>query len=221
MSGQILNSVYQYYQSEGIPPYPSRFIPIDFYIVNWIDTTDIYRIRTEKHYNAPEFTPSTGIEYYVVSTGLGGNYLRRRYWNGQLFKQTDAPIENKPPSFDEWLEKTANDNREYIRNSENKESALIGEAIDETFGLVKTVTVLGEVRASDLYLGMPLEITQKFDVDLMRLIERTETIRLEGNNNVLHRRYRLLKWDYVDSKDLPAGIYDPDRLVGLVEEPHK
>lgn len=218
MRESILHWIYHYYQLEGIPAYPSPFIPVDFYFLNWIDTFDLGRFRKEKHY-IPRVSPAqSGLEYYIVGTEHGGTQLRREYWDGGLFHEAEASVESSPPSFDSWLEHLADGSRRLVEKAKRGDTTWEFRGIekDDMFGDVYVVVSPGAevVRASDLYLDMPLEIEYRIDVEMMRHVEQVEAV-IDGDSRILHRRLRLTNWTYLRPEDVSDKLFDPDYIRGL------
>lgn len=220
MAAELLHFVYKYYQFEGIPPYPSKFIPIDFYFSNWMAVADIFRSRTEKHYVTSNFTPGSGLEHYTVSVGSGRRFLHRRYWNGGLFREIKSQAAGELISVAEWLDKKAAGNQLYIQEARSADPSSVREELDDIYGPVQIVTALRKVQASDLYLEMPLEIEQSFDLSEMRLIERSEVILLPDGSRLLHRSYRLIQWRYLQPDEIPPNLFDFESIIGLGDDLH-
>ena len=211
----VLYSAYHLYELEGIPAYPSPFTPVDFYIRNWLSISDTLKFRTEKHYTTRDSSLNSGLESYLVRTGVDGIQVRREYWEGNLFHETKESLDSFALSFDDWLARIAEKGRRFIDEAKRSDATIeVREETDDTFGLVQVIVSQGTTRGSDLYPEMPLEIVHKFDFALMRLVEQIETVITEDNNRVNHRHYRLMDWRHLQPDDVPDRVFDPEHIVG-------
>ena len=116
-TGSIFHSVYKYYQLEGIPAYPSPFIPVDYPILEWLDTNDLSRFRREKYFAPRLESARAGIEYYMVGTGYKGEVVQREFWDGALFHERKSQVEQRRIDFQSWLEKMGEKGRNLIETA--------------------------------------------------------------------------------------------------------
>ncbi len=217
MANTILHWVYHLYELEGIPPFPSHFLPIDFYISSWMSTSDTLLFRKEKHYVMQDLiNPQSGLEYYMVRTGANKHQIHREYWEGSLYQEAVESLNVSPLSFDTWLNTIAERGKHFIESVKNAGTTLaFEEATDDIFGPVQVATLRDTIRGTDQFLSLPLEVKYKFDLENMRHIEQSEYVILEDNSRVLHRNYRLTKWSYLQPDEVSNQIFDPEYVVGL------
>ncbi len=218
MTKSILSRVYKSYYLEGIPAYPSFFIPIDFQTPHWMDTSDVARFRKERHYFPRDPEKQSGIHYYTVGTGADGIQFHRSYWDGKISDETESDFKSPLPSYEEWLEKIASRGKDWVEKGKRGQDDCDyqGVEVDDAFGNVHVVVMQKVLRASDIYLGMPLEIEVRIDMDMFRIVEQTERVVVNEDgkiDKILHHQLRLSKWVYLEPDEAPDRLFDPEHIV--------
>jgi len=102
MAGQVLLIHYDYYELEGIPPYPSPFVPVDFSYVWWLSVGDTQRFRYEKRYSTRTEPQSSGLVELSLGDGAGGSTRNFSYWDGEVEASEQGNSAQKV-TLDEWL----------------------------------------------------------------------------------------------------------------------
>jgi len=177
-TGSIFHSVHKYYQLEGIPAYPSPFVPVDYLILEWLDTNDLNRFRREKYFISRLEQERAGLEYSIVGTGYKGEVVQREMWDGVLFHEGRTQIEQRALDFQSWLENMAEKGRNLVETARKggKQFAYKEAYKNDDFGEIIVVVNSGDkfVQASDLYMGFPLEFEYHVDTELFRIIRKNE-----------------------------------------------
>lgn len=213
----ILHWEHSEFQLEGIPSYPSHFIPITFRILYWMDTSDLGRFRKEKHFFPHDNSLPSGIEYSKVGTGNKGTVISREYWNGTLYYENISDIKTESPNYITWLENTSNNGQRLIdKGKQGKENLNYhGVDINEDFGPVEIVSTLRRVSASDLYLGFPVKIEYRIDLELFRIVEKTGWVLGHEKSQILYTHVKLIKWEILPKEMIPLNLFDSDHIMGV------
>jgi hypothetical protein len=209
MADQILYFEYEYFQLEGIPPYPSPYVPINMVQRFWVDLNDPNRFWSERRFRTREASPREGMERTVKGTGTGGVLETCNFYEGRAYcaQQTITTT----VSFDEWLTANAGAGRRFVKNANMPEAnggyEYKGIEIDETWGEVHTFVRRGVLTASDLYKDHPMIETLSFDTKLYRQISWQRIV----DDSVLHASLRLIAWKTIASSEAPPEIFAPGR----------
>ena len=207
--GKILYISYEYFELEGIPPYVSLFVPVDFRYEWWIDKTNSQQFRFEKHYTTRTDPVMSGLMVLTTSGDLDLKLKHTEIWDG-VADITTKEIYPKNVSFDEWFMKFTSMGRNLVDNTGNLDVSheYLGITEDHEWGDVhifqrKEVLEGG----SDLYLGLPVIVTDKIHTKDFRWIEMNLTVVHEGKN-ILHRLWRLSKWVELDFDKVPVDLFE-------------
>jgi hypothetical protein len=207
----ILHIEYDYFQLEGIPPFPSPYLTIDARDTTWVDVQDPNRSYYERRYRTHESTPREGIERYVVRTGSGGRQEECTMYDGRE-ECTQQPI-TQTLNFDGWLADFTRTGTKLLANTDDP--AVVGGYVyqgkqqDVQWGEVHVFERMGTAQASDLYTDKPLRETMKIDADQHRIVELSKTI-INGEETVIHSSYRLVAWAFLDPAQVPATLFTLD-----------
>ncbi len=202
-----LNFSYMYFELEGVPPYTSHFVPVDFRYEWWIDKTDTQRFRFEKHF-ATRVTPvNSGLIVLTTSMGQGIKIIHTEIWD-DLPTDIEKEHPNKTTTYQEWFDSFTGMGQKLTKEigTANASHKYMGVQTDDTWGNVHVFQKESKAQASDLYLGMPLVVTHKIQADDFRWVEMEQEI-IVGGREVLHRLWRLSKWVELSLDDLPANIF--------------
>ncbi|MCU0493578.1 MAG: hypothetical protein MUD01_18480, partial [Chloroflexaceae bacterium] len=204
----ILYIKMEYYQLEGIPPYPSKYVAIDARDETWIDMSDPQRIRYERTYRTQETPPREGKERYYIGTGRGGQIKDCSLYDGKEDCSTQTITQTV--DFDGWLNSFNQPNAKFVANMHNASAiggyTYKGTQTDPQWGEVHVFERQGSAKTSDLYPNKPTIETMKIGADQPRLVELSMTV-LDGDTQVPYRSYRLKEWNIVDPSTLPADFF--------------
>ncbi len=208
MTNGILYFEYEYFQLEGIPPYPSPYLTIDSVDKNWVDTVDPNRFRFERHFITREAKSVEGIERFRIGTGTNGVVEECQLYDGKT-ECVQQPI-TSTLTYESWLENSSRLGRRFLENASDPKMiggyTYKGIQTDEQWGDVHVFERQGELSASDMYQGRPMTETLKFDVELQRQIEWIRTV-IDGGTAVVHARVRLITWKIMESSETPADLF--------------
>jgi len=205
---QILYYEYEYFQLEGIPPYPGPYLTIDSIDRYWVDVNDPNRFRYERYYRTRETEPKEGIEVSRVGTGLGGVVEEcQRYEDKTECTQQAATT---PLTYDNWLSNTTHLSRKFLNNI-NSPATIGGYEYrgienDELWGDVHVFERRGTLSASDIYPNFPIVETLKFDIALGRTVEWRRIV-IDGDKSVIHAVSRLVKWELIDGSTVSTDLF--------------
>lgn len=207
MSG-ILQIEYEYFQLEGIPPYPSPYVTIDARDVFWVDLSDPNRTRFERRYRTREATPREGLERYYISEGAGGRRKECTFYDGKE-ECTLAPI-SRTLSFDNWLTDFNFTSNKLLAKTTNPAAVggyeYKGIQGDPQWGQVHIFQRSGMAQASDLYKDKPTIEAMRIDVAQSRMVELSKTV-IDGDKQVVHSLYRLVTWKVAEPSQVPADLF--------------
>lgn len=209
MPAQILLIRYSYFELEGIPPYPSPFVPVDFSYVWWLDTKDTNRFRYEKRYSTRGDPHNSGLVESSVGTGAGGQTQNVSYWEDNPTCQETANPPNKVP-LAEWLDAFTAMGRDLLNKHRAGNLAPYkykGIETDNEWGQVHVFERPGKLQASDLYPGKPMVERFTFDVEQLRQVEMSRIVQTR-TGKVLHRLYRLKRWLLLEREEIPANAFE-------------
>lgn len=210
MENKILYYEYEYFQLEGIPPYPSPYTTIDSIDKNWVDVSNPSYFRYERHFTTREPEPRQGIETSRVGTGPSGLVEQCQVYDGKT--ECTQQVITPTTTYDEWFKNFTNLNTRFQANKNSPQAiggyVYKGIQTDNDWGDVYVFERPGVVAASDLYPNYPMIETLKFEVNLGRNIEWTRTI-IDGEKTIIHAYSRLVKWEIINSSDLPGDFFSP------------
>lgn len=81
--GNIIHFSYDYFELEGIPPYTSPFIPVDFTYDWWIDMGDTRNFRFEKHFTTRISHVKSGLMTITTSKNTDSKMFHTEFWEKQ------------------------------------------------------------------------------------------------------------------------------------------
>ncbi|MCC7353668.1 MAG: hypothetical protein IT330_07910, partial [Anaerolineae bacterium] len=207
MSNRILYYEYEYFELEGVPPYPSPYVAVDWRDMFWVDMDDPNRFRWERHYRTREATPHEGLAYYTIHTGYGGLRRRCEIYEG---KETCAeePI-TTTLDYDHWFQnEIARVGHQALDNSNSPDKiggyVYKGTQQDGPWGKVYVFQRQIRLSGSDLYRNYPATETLMFDVEMLRRVRWERTV-VDEDKTVLHLLLRLVVWKMLDSSEIPSG----------------
>lgn len=210
MKNQILYIEYEYFQLEGIPPYPSPYLTIDSIDRKWIDMNDPNRFRYERYYRTREAEPHEGIEWSQVGTGSGGVIEECQRYEEKIDCTRQAITTTL--TYNEWLEHFTHLSRSFLGNAISPAAIggyeYKGIQNDDMWGEIHVFERSGTLSASDRYPDFPTVETLKFDRALGRTIEWRRTV-IDGDTSVVHAISRMVKWEVLDGSAVPADIFSP------------
>jgi len=208
MATQILYYEYEYFQMEGIPPYPSPYVAMDIRDRHWVDMNDPLRSRYEVAFRTREPNPKEGVERVVIGTGAGGVMEDCQTYDGKT-ECTQTPIA-ATLDYSSWLSATTALGRTWLAGKDNPEAihgqAYVGIQTDDVWGTVHVFQKEGTLEASDLYPKYPMVETMKFDADLFRAVAWERTV-MNGDERIAHAWSRLVAWKVMDVSESPADLF--------------
>lgn len=208
MAGQFLYYEYEYFQLEGIPPYPSPYLTIDSIDRYWVDVNDPNRFRYERYYRTRETEPKEGVEVSRVGTGFGGVVEECQRYEEKVECTQQALTTTL--TYDEWLNNTTHLSRKFLNNINSPATIggyeYRGIESDELWGDVHVFERRGTLSASDIYPNFPIVETLKFDVALGRTVEWRRIV-IDGDKSVIHAISRLVKWELLDASAVSADLF--------------
>lgn len=155
--GNIICITYNYFELEGIPPYPSPFIPVDYKYDWWIDKTNTKRFRFEKRFATRSSPAKSGLMVLTTSAGAESKILHTEIWNNKRITiEKDQPISNS--AYTDWYETFTAMGRKLVKGIEQKSPShtYLGEQIDGMWGNCHVFQTNEIVQSSDLYFNLPL-----------------------------------------------------------------
>lgn len=192
--------VYDYFELEGIPPYPSYFTPVDFKYTWWIDLADTRNFRFEKRFALRDNPDKAGLVACSTGNALDQKNVKVEWWDSapQVYEEKSSPNAVK---YEEWLN-AFNTRGRLILNKATDDTFQRLEDLDDpvwgrTYHFRETGYIIG---GSDLYLNLPFVTTYQFGVDDLRWIEMNRVV-INNSDEVLHRLWRLAEW-----KEIPGEI---------------
>jgi hypothetical protein len=211
MSSDILHMTAEYFELEGVPPYPSYFVPVDFNYEWWMDTSDMLRFRYEKYFSTREEPPVNGLVTCVVGTGGNGDHKECHYYDGKTECAT-SKITMSALSLEKWLlgfNALGHRLVSEIGSTKSGEFQYEGIETDALWGNAYLFTKISILRASDDYRDLPMTETYKFDESLHRQIEIRRIV-FRDKEEIIHRLYRLTEWKLLTLAEAPEGIFNID-----------
>jgi hypothetical protein len=207
----ILNFSYEYFELEGIPPYTSSFVPIDFRYEWWIDKEDTQRFRFEKHFVTRVPPVNSGLMALTTSAGQGAKIIHTEIWDG-LSRDTEKEHPDKTTTYQKWFDSFTTMGRRLTDEigRANGSHKYVGVQDDERWGSVHVFQKEDIVQASDVYFGMPLIVTHKIHMNDFRWIEMKQKI-INGGQEVLHRLWRLSNWVELNPDNLSLNAFEHTR----------
>lgn len=209
-SNQILYYEYEYFQLEGVPPYPSPYVKMVASDKYWVDMADPNRSRFERSYHTQTSDPKEGFERIDIGTGTGGVFEDCQFYEG---KETcsQRPI-TSTLTIDDWVQFQTSMADKFLANQNTPELnagyAFKGCQRDEIWGEAYIFERTTPLVTSDLYANYPSIEIRKFDVAMKRATEWKRTV-MDGEKMVIHDDYRLIKWEWLDRYSIPQDLFTP------------
>lgn len=199
---------YDYFELEGIPPYPSPFVPVDFKYDGWIDVGDTRKFRFEKRFATRTSPANSGLVALTTSKDIESKIVHTEFWDGQP-ETIEKDQSESLMGYADWFETFTGMGRNLAKEIGQKNAThdYLGIQTDGLWGNVHVFQKKEVVQASDMYLGLPLVIIYKIHVADFRWIEMEQKV-IDGKNEILFRFWRLRTWDEVDSDILPSNLFD-------------
>lgn len=213
MANGILYIEYEDFELEGVPPYVSRFTPLDRRQRVWVDTNDGRRFRSETYFRTREALPREGIETYETATGKGGIDKRCDFYDGKAECQ-QQPITDTL-TFDDWLKRATRQGQQKIANKDNPKAnegyTYKGIQQDSAWGDVYVFERDLTITSPDTTRERPAKAMLVIDMKLLRTIEMRRIL-VEGDKQTLFELYRLKTWKMLDPASVPADLFNPERV---------
>lgn len=220
VTGRIFHSQHKYYQLEGIPPYPSYFIPLEFTFDVWLDSENGARFRTQKTFRTLESNSLESLVYLAVGDGLG-NVWRAEIWDGKITEQSFRETEH-PKDYEEYKLREQQATTRILEKAVSQTESIIYNGIvnDEKWGDVRLIRhrVGAFYGGTDLYTGWDHLREIKVRDDELQVMEETNWLRdvsnSEANEAILHSRYWQDTIEWVDA-NAEATLFEPAfRIAG-------
>jgi hypothetical protein len=212
MSDTIQYLLQEYYQLEGIPPYPSYFTPIDFSYRQWRAMNDAQRFRFEKTYSTRTSPSSSGLVQGAVGTGTGGVIKEWQFYEDQIHS-TEISASPDVVTYESWLSGLASMGENFLQNVGTGKLADFqsrGIESDAQWGEIYVFEGRKPLEGSDLYPSDSQTTTTdifKFDTQLLRHVEWRRTV--NDSATTLYSLYRLVEWKVLDSEEVPSDLFVP------------
>ncbi len=207
-SDQILYFEFDYFQLEGVPPFPSPYVTMDSTDRHWVDMADPNRSRYERYYRTQSSDPKEGYERIEIGTGTGVIMEQCEFYEGKD-DCTHQPITHAM-TFEEWLMNYASVANHYLDNKNNPGAIggyeFKGIQKDEIWGDVYVFERKLTLTASDLYPNYPSVETLKFDIALKRTVEWRREI-IDKGQTIVHALARLIKWETINGSQIPNDLF--------------
>ena len=213
MASQVLLIRYDYFELEGIPPYPSPFVPVDFSYVWWLSVEDTQRFRYEKRYSTRTEPQSSGLVELSLGDGAGGGTLNFSYWDGQVEASEQGNSAQKV-SLEEWLATFTAFGRSLLDKYHSGDLAPFiykGIYTDLEWGQVHIFEQESILDASDLYAGSPILERYIFDEAQLRQVEWKRIVKAK-EGDIIHRLYQLQRWLLLAEEEVPWNIFAKESL---------
>jgi hypothetical protein len=204
---EILHLSYEYFELEGVPPYISPFLSVDFKYDWWVDVDDTRKFRFEKRFATRVGPPNSGLVSLTTSKDTESKIFHTEFWDGKP-ETIEREMSTTILGYTAWLETFTAMGRKLVAEigQVNPTHTYLNIQKDDLWGDVHIFQKKDIVQASDLYMGLPLVITYKIHTSDFRWIEMEQKV--ISDDEVLFRFWRLKTWEEMSSETLPSTLFD-------------